>query len=214
MSAPRVFTERLGQALAWAEAVHRGHLRKGTDTPYVSHLVSVAALVMEHDGSEDEAIGALLHDAIEDRSGDDPQAMKRDIARRFGQPVLDIVIGCSDAESQREKDRENGNRALWHERKQAYLAHLRSAPRPVRLVSMADKLHNARAILADYRRVGEQLWERFNGGRDGVLWYYRALVDTYRAALLAEGLAPEAPMWFLLAEIERTVETFEALAGN
>ena len=214
MSAPRVFTERLGQAMAWTEAVHRGHLRKGTDTPYVSHLVSVAALVMEHGGSEDEAIGALLHDAIEDRSGDDPEGMKRDIVGRFGQPVLDIVIGCSDAESQREKDRENGDRALWRERKEAYLAHLRTAPRPVRLVSMADKLHNARAILADYRRIGERLWERFNGGRDGVLWYYRALVDTYRAALLADEPAPDSPIGFLLAEIERTVEGFEALAAR
>jgi len=128
VSAPRVYTERFGQAMAWAHAVHLGHLRKGTDLPYVSHLISVAALVMEHGGTEDEAIGALLHDAIEDRSGDDPEGMKREIAGRFGEAVLAIVLGCSDAESQTEKDRENGNRALWQSRKDAYVAHLRAAP--------------------------------------------------------------------------------------
>jgi len=214
MSGPRVFTARLGQALAWADDVHRGHLRKTTDIPYVSHLMSVAALVMEHGGSEDETIGALLHDAIEDRSGDDPQAMKRDIEQRFGSAVLAIVVGCSDAESQTEKDRENGNRALWNERKLAYIAHLRAAPASVRLVSMCDKLHNARCILADYRRIGERLWERFNGGRDGTMWYYRALIEAYREALREECQPSDALVWSVLAEIERTVGAFEGLAGR
>ena len=213
MSAPRVYTERFGQAMAWAHAVHLGHLRKGTDLPYVSHLISVAALVMEHGGTEDEAIGALLHDAIEDRSGDDPEGMKREISGRFGEAVLAIVVGCSDADSQTEKDRENGNRALWQSRKDAYVAHLRAAPAPVRLVSMCDKLHNARAILADYRRIGEQLWARFNGGREGMLWYYRALIGAYREAMLAEHRPPDALMWSALAEIERTVAQFESLAA-
>lgn len=213
MSDARVFTPRLGQAMAWADDVHRGHMRKTTDIPYVAHLISVAALVMEHGGDEDEAIGALLHDAIEDRSGDDPQAMQRDIAQLFGDRVLAIVVGCSDADSQTEKDRENGNQTLWNERKLKYVAHLRVAPASVRLVSMCDKLHNARSILADYRRIGERLWERFNGGRDGTLWYYRALIDAYRGALVADGMPADALVWFLLAETERTVAAFEDLAG-
>lgn len=209
--ADRQFTERLGQAMAWADEVHRGHQRKTTDIPYVSHLMSVSALVMEHGGTEDEAIGALLHDAIEDRSGDDPQAMQADIETRFGPNVLAIVLGCSDAQSQTEKDRENGNRALWNERKRAYVAHLRQASRSVRLVSMCDKLHNARSMLADYRRIGERLWDRFNGGRDGTLWYYAELLQGYRQALTDSAEPVDSPMWSVLDELQRTVRAFESL---
>ncbi len=185
------------RALGFATRLHARQLRKETDIPYISHLIAVAGLVLEHGGARDEAIAGLLHDAIEDCPTDYPDGraqLRRDIEREFGPEVLAIVEGCTDADVD--------PKPPWRARKESYLAHLAKAPPAVRLVSCADKLHNARAIVADLRVMGPALFERFTGKRDGTLWYYRAL-----AAEFARG-GPEQ----LAAELGRTVETMEALA--
>jgi (p)ppGpp synthase/HD superfamily hydrolase len=156
---------RFEEALVYATRLHAAQSRKGTNIPYVSHLLAVASLVLEAGGTEDEAIAALLHDGPEDQGG---LKTLKEIRDRFGVPVGKIVVACSDTfETERKPE--------WKGRKQAYLDHLHAAPPSVRLVSCADKLHNARAILADYRRHGEALWSRFNAGRDDILWYYGQL---------------------------------------
>jgi GTP pyrophosphokinase len=159
---------RFSEALVYASDAHRSQVRKGTSIPYVSHLLAVASIVLEHDGTEDEAIAALLHDAIEDAGG---ETARREIRRRSGDEVVAIVDGCTDAET--------SPKPPWEDRKRAYIAHLGEAGSSVLLVSSADKLHNARSILADYREIGEDLWPRFNGGRDGTLWYYRELANRF-----------------------------------
>ena len=126
---------------------------------------------MEHGGDEDEVIAALLHDAIEDQGGD---ATRQEIRRRFGERVTRIVDECTDTDVE--------PKPPWRQRKEAYLAHLPHASASARLVSAADKLHNARTILSDYRQLGDEVWRRFKGGRDGTLWYYRELIRAYRQA--------------------------------
>jgi GTP pyrophosphokinase len=186
-------TDRFGEALAYAFQLHGEQRRKGgSETPYIAHLLSVCAIVLEHGGSEDEAIGALLHDAIEDQGG--PQA-REEIRKRFGEVVVAIVDGCSDTDQQ--------PKPPWRQRKEAYLEHLPDAPRSVRLVSASDKLHNARAILQDYRQVGEELWDRFRGGREGTLWYYRSLVAVFNEH------GPEE----VSGELARVVGELERLVG-
>jgi (p)ppGpp synthase/HD superfamily hydrolase len=180
-------------ALGFAARLHSAQRRKGTDIPYVAHLLAVASLVLEHGGTEEEAIAALLHDAIEDQGG---QATREVIARMFGEKVAAIVQGCSDTDVV--------PKPPWRARKEAYVAHVRRAPPSVRLVSAADKLHNARSILANYRELGDELWSRFNGGKEGTLWYYRALVGAYRAS--GEST--------LVDELERVVVELERLAAS
>jgi (p)ppGpp synthase/HD superfamily hydrolase len=182
---------RFEEALALATRLHAGQVRKGTSIPYVTHLLAVASLVLEHGATEDEAIAALLHDAVEDQGG---EATLEEIRRRFGDTVADIVDGCTDARTT--------PKPPWRGRKEAYIAHLRQAPAAVRLVSAADKLHNARTILSDYRTLGEALWNRFNGGQDGTRWYYRSLVEALRQA----GPNP------LVEELDRVVSEIERLA--
>lgn len=179
---------RFEEALLLATQLHAGQCRKGTTIPYVAHLLGVASLVMEQRGSEDEVIAALLHDAVEDQGG---ETILKEIRRRFGETVAAIVEGCTDATTI--------PKPPWRQRKEAYLAHLREAPASERLVAAADKLHNARSILADYRALGEAVWERFNGGKEGTLWYYRALVEAFRAS----GPTP------LVEELERVVSEIE-----
>lgn len=159
--------DRLTGAFAFAARVHSGQRRKGTDIPYIAHVMGVAALVLEHGGSDDEAIGALLHDAVEDGGG---EAMLAEIRATFGDAVGDIVLGCSDSLAEHPSEKRP-----WLERKEAYVAHVGEASPSVCLVSAADKLHNVRAILRDYRVAGEELWPRFQGGREGTLWYYDAV---------------------------------------
>ncbi len=183
---------RFEDALVFAARLHAAQTRKGSGTPYIAHLLSVAALVLEQGGDEDLAIAALLHDAIEDQGG---AATREAIRARFGDRVTAVVDGCTDADTQ--------PKPPWRARKEAYLAHLPAAPPEVRLVSAADKLHNARAILADYRRMGDDLWPRFQGGKAGTLWYYRALVTVYRHA----GSTP------LVEELDRTVTELERLVA-
>ena len=186
-------TERFDEALTYASRLHVNQRRKGTDIPYVAHLLAVASIALEHGASETEAIAALLHDAIEDQGG---SATREDIRRRFGDDVVAIVDGCTDAET--------CPKPPWRARKETYIAHVRSAPASVRLVSSSDKLHNARSILADYRTCGEALWDRFSGGREGTLWYYRALVEAYREG----GGSP------VVDELERVVAEIERLANR
>jgi GTP pyrophosphokinase len=184
---------RFRDALLYAAQLHAEQTRKGSGTPYIAHLLAVAAIVLEHGGSEDEAIAALLHDAIEDQGGD---ATRQEIRRRFGDAVTAIVEGCTDTDQT--------PKPPWRARKEAYLAHLATASASVRLVSAADKLHNARTLVSDYRQLGEALWQRFNGGRDGTLWYYRELVKAYRRA----GTSP------LVEELARIVDELHGLANN
>lgn len=183
---------RFSDALQFAEAAHRGQVRKGTDIPYVSHLLAVTAIVLEHGGDEDLAIAALLHDAVEDAGG---EKMEREIRARFGDRVADIVMHNTDAVVD-----VGEAKPPWRERKEAYLAHMPEKPRDALLVSAADKLHNANAILCDYREIGDRLWERFRGGREGTLWYYRALADAFER-LLPGRLASDLSR--IVAELER-----------
>jgi GTP pyrophosphokinase len=189
---PPILGPRFLEALTFATWLHGNQMRKGTSIPYVSHLLAVCGLVLEAGGGEDEAIAALLHDAVEDQGG---LATREEIRRRFGEHVASIVDGCTDAVVT--------PKPPWRERKEAYLAHLPQAAPEVRLVSLADKLHNARAILADYHTHGEALWSRFTGGKKGTLWYYRALVEAQRAA----GTSP------MLDELDRVVTELERVAG-
>ncbi|HEV2093961.1 MAG TPA: HD domain-containing protein [Rubrobacter sp.] len=185
------YTERFEEALIHAARLHREQTRKGTGVPYVTHLLAVAAIVGENGGTEDEVIAALLHDAPEDAGG---EARLEEIRARFGDAVADVVAGCTDTY--------DDPKPPWRARKEAYLGHLAGAPPSVRLVSAADKLHNARSVLADYRTVGEGLWDRFNGGRDGTLWYYRAVAD----ALAGDGPVAD--------ELDRVVAKLKALANS
>ena len=188
-----ILTRDFEDALAFAAQLHSRQVRKGTAVPYVAHLLGVASVALEHGADEDEAIAALLHDAVEDQGG---AATLGKIRERFGETVAAIVEGCTDTDQM--------PKPPWRPRKEAYVAHVASASPSVRLVSAADKLHNARTIVADYRRFGEDVWRRFSGGRDGTLWYYRALVDAYRA----HGPTP------LVEELERVVGEMEELAGR
>jgi GTP pyrophosphokinase len=187
------YGEKFERALVCASWLHKDQYRKGTPTPYVTHLLAVAAIVGENGGTEDEVVAALLHDAPEDQGG---EATLEDIRARFGVEVAKIVDGCTDTY--------RDPKPPWRERKERYLAHLASASDSVRLVSSADKLHNARAVLSDYRLLGEDLWERFNGGKEGTLWYYRSFVDSLRKG-------DDGP---IVEELDRVVTELESLASD
>jgi (p)ppGpp synthase/HD superfamily hydrolase len=175
-----LLTARFGDALALARKLHETQKRKGTAVPYLSHLLSVSALVIEDGGDEDEAIAALLHDAVEDQGGLPTLEVIREW---FGDRVAGIVLECTDTAED--------PKPAWKKRKESYLDHIADASPSAIRVSCADKLHNARSLLRDHRRMGERLWERFNAGRDDTLWYYRELVQAFaaRGAGLADDLA-------------------------
>jgi (p)ppGpp synthase/HD superfamily hydrolase len=160
---------RFRQAFLFAVDQHAGQTRKASTIPYIAHLMGVASLALEFGGDEDMAIAALLHDVVEDCGG---APMLREVKRRFGSRVAKIVNGCTDSYGE--------PKPPWRERKESYIRHLQSADAETRLVSAADKLNNVRSILSDYREIGESIWARFNGGRDGTVWYYRALRDEFR----------------------------------
>jgi GTP pyrophosphokinase len=164
--------KRLGprflRAFQFAAEKHAGQARKASTIPYVAHLMGVASLVLEAGGDEDLAIAALLHDVIEDCGG---APMLKEVRRRFGSRVAKVVDGCTDADTY--------PKPPWRERKEKYISHLKKADADTRLVGAADKLSNVRSILSDYRVVGESVWSRFNGGREGTLWYYRTLRDQF-----------------------------------
>jgi (p)ppGpp synthase/HD superfamily hydrolase len=184
------------RALGFVSKLHAEQTRKQTDIPYISHLIAVSGLVLENGGGRDEAIAGLLHDSLEDCGAEYPggvDELRREIEARFGADVRHIVDGCTDADTR--------PKPPWRERKSLYIAHLESAPDRVRLVSCADKLHNARAIVADLRVMGDALFSRFNGGRDGTLWYYDSLAEVF------ERRGPKQ----LAMELRRTVDTMKSL---
>ncbi len=194
-----MLTSRFDEALVFAARLHNLQLRKGTNIPYITHLLAVSSLVLENGGGEDEAIGGLLHDAIEDQAKNYPggaPALRAEIEQRFGSKVLAIVEGCTDAETM--------PKPPWIDRKRAYIAHVGTCDTPVLLVSCCDKLHNARAILSDYRTVGEEVWDRFNAERTDILWYYRSLTEIFAARLQV----PAA------RELAGTVAELEALCNG
>jgi (p)ppGpp synthase/HD superfamily hydrolase len=188
-----LLSERFTTALTYATQLHAQQVRKGSGVPYIAHLLGVASIALEHGANEDEAIAALLHDAIEDQGG---AATREEIRRRYGDNVTAIVDGCTDADSI--------PKPPWRQRKEAYIAHILTASSSVRLVSAADKLYNAQSILKDYRIVGESLWERFQGGRTGTLWYYRSLVDAFKKTEVTP----------LVEELERVVLELEMLTKH
>jgi (p)ppGpp synthase/HD superfamily hydrolase len=159
---------RFLRAFEFAAEKHKYQTRKASTIPYIAHLMGVASLVLEAGGDEDLAIAALLHDIVEDCGG---APMLTKVRRRFGSRVAKIVDGCTDADAY--------PKPPWRERKENYIARLREEDADTRLVSAADKLNNVRSILSDYREIGESVWSRFNGKRDGTLWYYRTLRDEF-----------------------------------
>jgi (p)ppGpp synthase/HD superfamily hydrolase len=185
--------QRFGSALAFAAEKHARQRRKGARIPYISHPLAVASLVLENGGGEDEAVAALLHDVAEDQGG---RAALAEIRERFGARVAAIVEGCSDTLED--------PKPAWRPRKEAYVAHLRRAARSVWLVAAADKLLNARAILKDYRSLGDRVWARFSAPKEEVLWYYRAVTR----ALEARGSSP------LVEELDRTVKEIVRHSGR
>jgi len=158
---------RLSEAAAFALRIHAEQTRKGSEMPYISHLLGVASLVLEHGGDEEQAMAGLLHDAVEDQGAHQLGI----IHDRFGARVAAIVAGCTDADTL--------PKPPWQARKEAYIAHLEHAGPDIWLVSCSDKLHNARAICTDLRAHGSMVFDRFTGGRDGTLWYYATLSSTF-----------------------------------
>ncbi len=187
-----LLSERFTHAVRFAWQVHQGQPRKGTAIPYLCHPLAVSSLVLEDGGDEDEAIAGLLHDAVEDGGG---KPVLEDIRSEFGDRVADIVWACSDTDQV--------PRPPWEERKKAYIEHVREASAEVRRVSSADKLHNARAILKDYREIGDRLWGRLKGTREQTLWYYRELVEAFH----------EAGGGRLTDELNRVVSELERATG-
>lgn len=164
-----ILSERFDDALAYTSRLHREQQRKGTTIPYVSHLLAVAAIAIENGADEDQAIAALLHDAVEDQGG---LAQLEAIKGRYGPDVAAMVADCTDCHEDPKPD--------WRPRKEAYIASLAGKPVRSLAVSLADKTHNASAINADLRAHGSAVWERFTGRKDGTLWYYRTLAETFR----------------------------------
>lgn len=188
-----MLSERFTEALTFATQLHANQVRKGSGVPYITHLLGTASIALEYGANEEEAIAALLHDAIEDQGG---APTREEIRRRFGDTITAIVDGCTDSDTKLKPP--------WKERKQAYIAHIPTASDSVRLVSAADKLYNARSVLKDYRIMGEALWQRFAGGKDGTLWYYRSIVQAFRSA-------GESP---LVEELDRVVSEIERLVST
>ena len=193
-----VVGKRFRDALVWAAELHEEQKRKGGNVPYVAHLIGVASIVLEHGGDEDQAIAALLHDALEDQAH---RMTPGEICARFGQKVEAIVEACTDGDAEEQRDRDP---ARWRVRKQKYIDEIASKPAEALLVSMADKLYNARAILEDFREIGDKLWPRFTAGKEGNLWYYRALLTAFRARA-------DNRLWH---ELDRTVADIERLATS
>lgn len=185
-----LLTARFETALVYATQLHAQQLRKGSAVPYISHLLSVAALVLEDGGDEDQAIAALLHDAVEDRGG---AKTLEAIRYQFGERVANIVDGCTETDIM--------PKPPWRDRKLQYLEKLRHAPAEVLRVSMADKLHNARSILADWHQHGNAIWSKFKGAKEGTLWFYRASLDIYHSTGSS----------FLLKELDWVISELEQL---
>lgn len=198
---PLQLTERFTRAVDYARTIHVG-TRKKSAVPYMAHLLGVASLVMGENGhlpfavSEDMAIGALLHDAVEDAGG---MPRLRDIEANFGSEVARIVEGCSDS-----FEEDSSRKKSWEERKQGYIERLPTEPADTLLVSAADKLYNVRAIVEDFRVEGEKVWERFNRGPEQQSWYYSELLKVFQA---------RCPEWRIVAELGRAVAELRKIAS-
>jgi (p)ppGpp synthase/HD superfamily hydrolase len=188
---PKMLDSRYSDALAYAFKLHSYQTRKGSTTPYIAHLMSVSALVLENGGNEDQAIAALLHDAVEDQGG---LKTLQAIRERFGDRVAQIVQSCTDSYT--------SPKPPWRERKERYLAELRNADAEIQLVSLADKVHNARCLLADLQQSGPVVWSWFQGRKNGTLWYYHTLAEFF-----ADSQYPR-----LSSELVRVVTEIERLA--
>jgi len=165
---PHVYlSDRFFDAMSYATHWHKEQVRKSTNIAYISHPFGVAALVLEAGGDEDQAIAGLLHDVAEDCGGEERLA---EITERFGPRVAHIVRGCSDSLVKNEQDK-----AEWKDRKEAHIAKLAKSDADILLVTAADKTHNSRAIASDSQTIGVQIWDRFNGTREEILWYYNSV---------------------------------------
>ncbi|MGB4484414.1 MULTISPECIES: HD domain-containing protein [Pseudomonas] len=185
---------QIAEAVALATNLHSKQTRKGTGIPYLSHLLGVAGLVMEHGGDEEQAIAGLLHDAVEDVGA----YVEAQIREQFGERVARIVLACTDGIPD-----ETEAKGDWHVRKQRYLAHLSNAPADVLLVSACDKLHNARAIVSDLHSHGPAMFSRFNAGQESTLWYYDQLASVFQSCFPGS----------LSDELTRTVAEMKRLAA-
>jgi (p)ppGpp synthase/HD superfamily hydrolase len=189
---PARFGPRLTDAMAYAAELHASQLRKGTQIPYLSHLLAVCSLVLEDGGDEDQAIAALLHDGPEDQGG---QATLDEIRQHFGDRVATMVHGLSDALPAVGEEREP-----WRPRKEKYLRRLETEEEPVLRISLADKLHNLRTIVTDLE-IGQEVWTRFTAGPAEQAWYFRALLDIFERRI---------PQSRNLSEFRRLVQRLEA----
>jgi (p)ppGpp synthase/HD superfamily hydrolase len=185
------YSPRIVDAFAFTYELHRGQMRKGSPTPYITHLMSVAAIVGRHGGDEDQVIAALLHDAVEDQGG---QATLRRIRERFGDDVAAYVAGCSDSDAR--------PKPPWRERKEEFIERARQASAKLRLIIAADKLDNVRSLVGDLHERGNAAWKVFKGDRDDTLWYYAEMVR----ALSREWSHP------LLRELAEAVDLLHRLA--
>jgi (p)ppGpp synthase/HD superfamily hydrolase len=182
-----MLTTRYDEALLYASELHRSQVRKGTRIPYVSHLLSVSALVLKNGGDEDQAIAGLLHDAAEDQGG---KPTLDAVQAKFGDRVAGIVADCTDSWETPKRP--------WRERKEGFIASIPSKSRDSLLVSLADKTDNARAIMGGYREIGDDVWLRFSGKKEGVIWYYQSLSELFSKYYPSP----------LAAELARTVAVF------
>jgi GTP pyrophosphokinase len=168
-----MLSSRYADAVAYATDAHAGQVRKGTSIPYITHPIAVSALVLEFGGDEDLAIAGVLHDVVEDCG-----VTVDDLMGKFGERVADLVEACTDGVPD-----ETGRKPAWRTRKETYLSHLQTASADLLLVSICDKIHNARAIEADRSTIGDAVFDRFTAGRAGTYWYYWALHDVFKARL-------------------------------
>ncbi len=189
----RRMTDRFVEAVKLAVHLHRDQSRKGSDVPYVSHLLRVSGLVLEFGADEDTAIAAMLHDAVEDQGGLQTGTL---IRKQFGSRVERFVIGCSDSVTGSDQPKRP-----WRERKESMMAAIEDLDPEAQLIIACDKLDNLRSTLNEYPKVGPELWKRFSGGREGTLWYYRGMIGALRDA----GGCP------LLGELETTLARLEKL---
>ena len=191
-----MMSHRFIEAVEFANELHGNQVRKGTNAPYISHLLIVAGLVLQHGGDEDEAIAALLHDTVEDCGG---KPVMEKIRERFGDKIAGLVDGVTETDVR--------PKPPWKERKNYYIAKIKNANPSVRLISCADKIHNLRSILFDYRTVGEKVWDKFKADKSETLWFYRSLVDAFRESGDSRPVFVE--MERILNELETTVSKKE-----
>jgi (p)ppGpp synthase/HD superfamily hydrolase len=198
---PLLLSERFTRAVDYSRTLHIER-RKGTEIPYMAHLLGVASLVMGESGrvdfpvTEDMVIAALLHDAVEDYGG---TPRLKDVEFNFGSNVARMVEGLSDTLSE-----DSSNKEPWEERKKSYLDRLRNEPRDVQLISAADKLYNAQSVLTDYRRIGDEIWRRFKRGPTEQLWYFNELLTVFKSNRTNE----------IVDELDRVVRELERVTAG